>query len=310
VAGGTGFLGSHIMARLKTLGAVAHSCSRASGCDLRAFEQAAAHFSVIKPDVVINCAANQGGLAYHKAFPATIFYDNLLIGLNAMEAARITGVGKYVNILSACAYPGEPKDGILREAEFEAGPMHSTVDHFGATKRAALMQAKCYASQYAFNAISLLLVNMYGPGEDFHPDRSHALAALVRKFYEAKESGAGAVTLWGTGRAVREWLYVEDAAEGVLRAVERHHGSEPLNLGVGSGCTITELAEVVRRIVGYRGKIVYDDSKPDGAMLRVADIAKMRSTLDWEPQTAIETGIRRTIDWFVEHRQAPILMEV
>lgn len=215
VTGGKGFLGSKVISLLKSKGVEAISCSRTSGCDLRELGQAVRFFVEHKPEIVINCASNQGGIAYQKLYPSTIYYDNLLMGANTMEAARLAGVEKYVNIIAGCAYPGKPRDGILREDEFEAGPMHSTVDNYGMTKRAAVMQAKCYQRQYGFQAISLILINLYGPGEHFHPDRSHALAALLRKFYEAKRNGLPEVVLWGTGRAIREWLYVDDAAEGV-----------------------------------------------------------------------------------------------
>jgi GDP-L-fucose synthase len=234
-------------------------------------------------------------------YPGQIYYDNLLMGANTMEAARLAGVQKYVNIIAGCAYPGEPRDGILREQEFEDGPLHPTVENYGATKRAAVMQAKCYARQYGFKTLSLILVNLYGPGEHFHPDRSHALAALIRKFYEAKQGHAPEVVLWGTGRAVREWLYVEDAAEGIVRAAERSNDVEPLNIAVGEGRSIAELAAIIQAITGYKGNIVYDPTKPDGALHKVGDITKMKSVLEWKPPTPIQDGIRRTLEWFVAH---------
>ena len=201
VTGGRGFLGSQVMAQLVPLGANAVSCSRRDNCDLRSLDQALAFFKNHQPEIVFNCAAHQGGLAYQKLRPAEILYDNLLMGANTMEAARLAGVKKYVNVIAGCAYPGDPAGGILREAEFEAGPMHSTVENYGAAKRAAVTLAKFLRRQHGFDALSLILVNLYGPGEHFHPDRSHALAALIRKFYEAKRNGSREVILWGTGRA-------------------------------------------------------------------------------------------------------------
>src|SRR5580700_2493742 len=218
ICGGQGFLGGHVMRRHVDLRSDAISCSRRAGTDLRDLDQGIGFFRMHEPEVVINCAANQGGIAYQKLYPGSIYYDNLLMGANTMEAARLAGVKKYVNIIAGCAYPGEPRDGVLREEEFEAGPMHPTVENYGATKRAAVLQAKYYRRQYGFDAISLILVNLYGPSEHFHPDRSHALAALIRKFYEAKRDRAPEVVLWGTGRAVREWMYVTDAADGIVRA--------------------------------------------------------------------------------------------
>lgn len=308
VTGGRGFLGSHIMEQVRALGAKPVSCSRTSGCDLRDLEQAVTFFSKYKPDIVINCASNQGGIAYQQLYPGTIYYDNLLMGANTMEAARLTGVKKYVNIIAGCAYPGDPRDGILREDEFEAGPMHPTVENYGMTKRAAVMQAKCYRRQYGFEAISLILINLYGPGEHFHPDRSHALAALLRKFYEARRDGLPEVVLWGTGRPIREWLYVEDAAEGIVQAAELYSDVEPLNIAVGQGYTIAELAAIIQEIVGYRGRIVYDSTKPDGALRKTGDIGKMKAILNWEPPTPIREGIRRTLDWFVANYDEAILI--
>jgi GDP-L-fucose synthase len=301
VTGGKGFLGSHVVARLERLGAVVTEISRRTGHDLRVLDHGLRCFTEHEPQIVINCASNQGGIAYQKLYPGTIFHDNLLMGTNTMEAARLAGVKKYVNIVAGCAYPGEPRDGILREDEFEAGPLHPTVENYGATKRAAVMQAKCYRRQYGFDAVSLILINLYGPGEHFHPDRSHALAALLRKFYEAKRDQTPEVVLWGTGKAVREWLFVEDAAEGIIRATEEYADPEPLNIAVGKGQTIAELAALIQGITGYDGAVVYDTTKPDGALHKVGDITKMKRALDWEARTPIQDGIRRTLEWLVAH---------
>jgi GDP-L-fucose synthase len=301
ICGGQGFLGGQVMRRLVDLQSDAISCSRRAGTDLRDLDQGVRFFRMHQPEVVINCAANQGGISYQKLYPGSIYYDNLLMGANTMEAARLTGVKKYVNIVAGCAYPGEPRDGVLREEEFEAGPMHPTVENYGATKRAAVLQAKCYRRQYGLDAVSLILVNLYGPGEHFHPDRSHALAALIRRFYEAKRDRAAEVVLWGTGRAVREWMYVTDAADGIVRASELYAEAEPLNLAVGRGQTISELANIIKAIFRYEGRIVYDSTMPDGALQKVGDTTRMRAMLDWEPQVPILEGIKRTLDWFAAH---------
>lgn len=304
VAGGRGFLGSVVVRQLADRGANLISCSRSSGCDLRSLDQALEFFRRHTPEVIFNCAAHQGGLAYQKLRPGEIYFDNLLMGANTMEAARLAGVQLYVNPVAGCAYPGDPRDGVLREAEFDAGAMHPTVENYGATKRAAVTQARWYREQYSFKALSLILVNLYGPGEHFHPDRSHALAALIRKFYEAARDNKPEVVLWGTGRAVREWTYVDDAAEGLIRAAEIYSDSAPLNIAVGSGNSIAELAEIVKEVVGYRGAITYDTSKPDGAICKVADISKMKSILRWQPPTPLREGIRKTLDWFIANYAA------
>lgn len=299
VTGGEGFLGSAVMSQLIQQGAQAVSCSRRSGCDLRSLEHALEFFEEHEPEIIFNCASNQGGIAYQKLSPGVIIYDNLLMSANTMEAARRSGVQKYVNIIAGCAYPGDPRDGILRESEFEAGPMHATVDNYGMTKRAAVMQARCYREQYQFQALSLVLINLYGPGEHFHPDRSHALAALIRKFSEAKLNDDPEVSVWGSGRATREWLFVDDAAAGIIRAAEMYSSAEPLNIAVGKGYSIAELAAMIKEIVGYRGKIVYDTSKPDGALRKIGDISNMRYVLEWEPQMPICDGIQRTLNWYL-----------
>ena len=301
VTGGQGFLGSSIMDRLMDLNAQAVSCSRRTACDLRNIDQAVNFFEDFQPEIVINCASNQGGIAYQKLYPGKIYYENMLMGANTIEAARITGVKKYVNIIAGCAYPGNPSDGILREDELFDGPMHPTVENYGASKRAAVTQAKTYRQQYSFNVISLILINLYGPGEHFHPDRSHALAALIRKFYEADRDKMHEVSVWGTGRAVREWLYLEDASAGVLRAAELYDDVEPLNIAVGEGYTIEELASMIKETVAYEGDIVFDTTKPDGALRKTGDITKMQNVLDWKPQIPIREGIQRTLSWFVEH---------
>jgi GDP-L-fucose synthase len=289
------------MEKLRRLEAEPVSCSRRTGCDLRHLEQALRFFEHHRPELVINCASNQGGIAYQEIAPGKIYYDNLLMGANTMEAARLAGVEKYVNIIAGCAYPATPRDETLREDELDAGPMHPTVENYGATKRAAVAQAKAYRYQYDFDAISLILINLYGPGEHFHPDRSHALAALLRKFHDSRQLGLAQVSVWGTGRPDREWLYVEDAAEGILRAAERYDDAEPLNIAVGTGQPISELASIIAEITGYQGEIVYDPSKPDGAMKKTADIEKMKRVLGWVPPTPLRDGIRLTWDWLIKN---------
>lgn len=298
VTGGGGFVGSRLMARLVELGARPVSCGRRTGCDLTDAAGARAYFDRHKPEFVINAAAHQGGIGYQRLRPATILRDNLLMGVNTMEAARLCGAKLYVNLVAGCAYPGEPRDGVLREHEFEAGPMHPTVENYGAAKRAAVALARQMWREHDFPALSLLLINLYGPGEHFHPDRSHGLAALIRKYYEAARDHQPHVTLWGTGRAVREWLYIDDAVEGVLLAAEKYRQPEPLNIAVGEGLTIARLAAIIAPIAGFTGETRYDTTKPDGALRKVADVSRMTSLLGWAPRTPLEEGVRRTLEWF------------
>lgn len=301
VAGGAGFLGSRISDRLRAAGAQVESVSRRSGTDLRNGADAIKALSSLKPEVLINCAADQGGIEYQRQKPATIMVNNLLIGINLMEAARAAQVAKYVDIVAACAYPGYQDHGLLTESAFWDGPLHDSVLNYGITKKVQTVQGLMYRRQYGFRSIHLIMTNLYGPGDHFHPTRSHALAALIRKFYEARRDGSPQVVVWGTGRPVREWMFVDDAATLVLRAAEVYDAVEPLNIGTGVGITISELAETVGRMVEFHGQIAYDTSKGDGAMRKVMDTSKMKGALGELSLTPLELGISRTVAWFSEN---------
>jgi GDP-L-fucose synthase len=303
VAGGTGFLGRRIAQRLLGLHANVISCSRSEGCDLRDPEQAKRFFGVHQPQVVFNCAANQGGVEYQRLCPGTILYDNALIQLNTMEACRSAGVAHYVNLIPACAYPAAPQDGLYREDELEAGAMHESADNYGATKRLALMQAKHYARQFGFRVTSVALANTYGPGDHFDPQRSHVLAALLRKFFEARRDNAEDVTVWGRGVAERDLLYVDDAVTGTLLIVEHCPDIGLVNIGSGRGHTVREIAETVRDVVGYRGRIRFDVARPEGPLKKTLDIAKLRANLNWTPPMPLTQGIGETLIWLEAHSQ-------
>lgn len=303
VAGGTGFLGRRMVQRLNDAHARVVSVSRGEGCDLRDRGQAERFMNDFSPEVVFNFAANQGGVLYQEQQPATIFHDNLLIVVNTMEAARAAGVQRYVSIIAGCAYPDYTPDGILREKDFDAGPMHESADNYGITKRVAVMQAKHYRRQYGFNVTSLALANSYGPGDHFGSDRSHALAALLRRYYEARESGASEVVVWGRGGAERDWLFADDAISGILRALDRCPDYPLLNIATGRAVTTAALAETICRVVGYPGRTVFDPSKPEGPAKKTLDVSTMRRLLDWGPPTPLEEGVRQTLLWLEEHRQ-------
>jgi GDP-L-fucose synthase len=301
VAGGTGFLGGHLLERLRALGAKVISCSRREGLDLRDRRQAEAFFAQHRPEVVFNLAAHQGGVAYQRLCPGTMLYDNALIVLHTMEAARVAGATRFVNVIAACAYPGDPRDGLLREADFEAGPMHDSADNYGITRRLAVMQAKHYRRQYGFPVTSVVLANCYGPRDHFSSERAHVFAALLRRFFEAKRDSIPEVVVWGRGVAERDLLYVEDAIEGLLRALERAPDADLLNIGTGRACTVGELAETIRAEIGYDGRIVYDASRPEGPLKKTLDVTRMQTLLQWSPPTSLSDGIRRTLAWFAEH---------
>lgn len=308
VLGGGGFLGSHVAELLRTKGCEPIIPRTADGWDFRVADNAAKFFQQEKPSVVFNCAARQGGLAYQQKFPADIYYDNLLLGLNSLHAASQNGVEKYVNVVAACSYPGY-LDGAMSEADYWSGPLHESVVNYGFTKKAQVVQGWCYERQYGFTSNHLLMANLFGPREHFHPDRSHGLAALLRKYYEAKRNGADQVTLWGTGQPIREWLFVKDAAEALVTVAERYDSVEPLNVSVGGGLSIAELAELISGIVGFEGETVYDTSKPDGALVKTFSNDRIRQATDWEPRTALSDGIRQTLDWFDENYDAIVAEE-
>lgn len=296
VFGGGGFLGSHLVESLRSRGCEPTVPRTADGWDFRDLGNVTRFLRETKPAIVFNCAARQGGLAYQQKFPADIYYDNLLLGLNSLHAASQNGVRKYVNVVAACSYPGY-LDGAMAESDYWSGPLHDSVVNYGFTKKAQVVQGWCYEKQYGFKSNHLLMANLYGPREHFHPDRSHGLAALLRKFYEARRNGAAQVSLWGTGRPIREWLFVKDAVAALLAVAECCDDVEPINVSVGGGLSIAELADLIRSLVGFEGDIVYDSTKPDGALVKTFANGKIRAATGWEPQTDLSEGIRETLTW-------------
>lgn len=219
---------------------------------------------------------------------------------NLIEAARITNVKKFISPIANCSYPGT-KIKILKETDFWNGPLHESVLVYGLVRKAQWAQTWAYHNQYKMNFINLILPNMYGPGDYFDPLRSHALGALLRKFIEAKNENTPEVTVWGSGKPVREWLYVDDGALALVKAINIHSSLEPINIGIGKGISIRKLAHTVRRLVEYRGKIVFDKSKPDGAPYKVMDITKGKKIFRWQPTIGIEEGIKKTYDWYTKN---------
>lgn len=296
VLGGGGFLGSQVARQLRQRGVEPVVPRTADGWDFRALPSAMRFFEQYHPDVVFNCAAHQGGLEYQRRFPADLFYENMLMGLHSLHAASRAGARKYVNIVAACSYPGY-LDGVMSEDDYWSGPLHESVVNYGFTKKAQVVQGECYRRQFGFDSIHLLMTNLYGPGEHFHPDRSHGLAALLLKFYEAKRFGRARVVIWGSGRPVREWLFVEDAAEAIVATAERYDGAQPINVSVGSGLSISELALLIKDIVGYEGELVYDTDRPDGALHKTFANERIRTLVGWQPRTSLRDGLTRTLAW-------------
>ncbi|GAF78326.1 unnamed protein product [marine sediment metagenome] len=302
VTGGSGFLGSHIVGILRARGAEV-GVPRKRDYDLTNLDAAKRAFAEMRPDIVIHGAAFYGGIWINKLYPGRIYYENLVMGANVFEAARLAGgVEKLVTIGTACSYPGY-LDGCLSEDRFWDGGLHESVVNYGFTKKALSVQGLCYKKQYGLDSIHLILTNLYGPRDTFNPERSHVVSALIRKFVEAHQAGADEVVVWGTGKPIREFLYVEDCAEAIVRAAESYGDLEPMNIGTGIGTSIRELGETINDVVGFKGRIRWDTSKPDGAVKKVLDISKMKQALSWQPPTPLHAGLDRTISWYVANKE-------
>jgi GDP-L-fucose synthase len=301
VTGGAGFLGQHLVKRLENYGATVF-VPRQKDYNLTTLDACLRCLLEHPCDVMFHAAAYYGGIGINVAEPAKLYFTNLVMGANLMEAARLAKVGKFVAIGTACSYPGY-LEGHLKEEDLWAGPCHASVINYGLTKKMMAVQAQAYQRQYGLDSIHLILTNLYGPGDSYNPDRSHVVAALVRKFVEAEMAKAPSVEVWGTGKPVREFIYVEDCADAIVLATEQYDdGAMPLNIGTGIGTTIRELSEMVARLTGFRGEIVWDTTKADGVLRKVLDVSKMESVLNWKPPTSLEAGLARTIRWYLENK--------
>lgn len=295
VTGGAGFLGSYIVRRLLESG-VNPLIPRSKEYDLRKREDC--EKIVRGADMVIHAAAEVGGIGFNRDNPATLFYNNLIMGAQLMEEARKAGVKKFVAIGTICAYPKfTPVP--FKEDDIWNGYPEETNAPYGLAKKMMLVQSQAYRAQYGFNSIFLLPVNLYGPGDNFNPESSHVIPALIKKFIDAKERGDEYVVVWGTGKATREFLYVDDCARAVLLATENYDKSEPVNIGSSFEISIKELAELIRKIVGFKGNIVWDRTKPDGQPRRKLDTTRAKREFGFTSKTNFETGLKKTIDWYL-----------
>jgi len=301
VTGGAGFLGSHLVDGLKQLNAKPF-VPRSKDCDLRILEQPKKYFSEIKPDIVIHCAAFYGGIWINKLYPGKIYYENLIMGANTIEAARLADVDKFVGIGTACSYPGDVTD-YMKEEDLWNGLPHESVRNYGTTKKMMALQGWAYKKQYDFNSIHLILTNLYGPRDTFNFERAHVVSALIRRFYESKLNNENKVAVWGTGKPQREFLYVEDCAEGILLATEKYNNLNPLNLGTGIPTSIKELATTILEQMNYDAEIEWDISKPDGQFRKVLDVSRMKEELNWEPRTNLKEGLNKTIEWYKANKK-------
>jgi len=295
VTGGAGFLGKHLVENLKRRGANDLFVPLREEYDLR--EKEVCKKVMENVDIVIHLAAVVGGIGANRENPGRFFYDNIMMGAQLMEQARLAKVGKFVAIGTICAYPKfTPVP--FKEEDLWNGYPEETNAPYGLAKKMLLVQAQAYRQQYEFNAIYLLPVNLYGPGDNFDPKSSHVIPALIRKVAEAKETDKESVTVWGTGKASREFLYVEDAAEGIALATERYNKPDPINLGSGMEITIKDLVNLITELMEFKGKIEWDATKPDGQPRRCLDITKAEKEFGFKAKTDFREGLKKMIEWY------------
>ncbi len=302
VTGGAGFLGSFVIEKLRQRGVKSVFVPTVDKYDLVERENIVRMLADAQPDLIIHLAALAGGIGANRARPADFFYINLMMGVQLMHEAWKAGVEKFVAVGTICAYPKFTPLPFQEENLWNGYPEETNAP-YGLAKKMLLVQAQAYRQQYGFNAIYPLPVNLYGPRDNFNLETSHVIPALIRKYFEAQERGDKQVVLWGDGSPTREFLYVEDAAEGLLLAAERYSGSEPFNLGSGQEISIKNLAETIARLTGFEGQIVWDTSKPNGQPRRALDTNRAEQYFGFRAQTPLEEGLRRTIEWFRQNRQ-------
>jgi GDP-L-fucose synthase len=303
VTGGTGFLGRRLTARLQTLGCASVSGLGRGDYDLRRVEEAARMYRELTPTLVIHLAAVVGGIGANSARPAEFFFDNLMMGTHVLDQAWRAGVAKVVVLGTVCAYPKfAPVP--FREIDLWNGYPEETNAPYGLAKKALLVQSHAYRQQYGYNSIFLLPSNLYGPGDNFDPRSSHVIPALIRKCVEAVEDDRDRIEVWGDGTATREFLFVDDAAEGIVLAAERYDGGDPVNIGSGQEISIADVARRVANAVGFQGTIAWDASKPNGQPRRRLDVTRAEALFGFRARTSFDEGLRQTVHWYLESRRS------
>ncbi|MBF8258899.1 MAG: putative GDP-L-fucose synthase 1 [Actinobacteria bacterium] len=309
VTGGDGFLGGPVIGKMVERGAQAENIfvPRFPEYDLR--RPGDCSKVVAGRDIVIHLAANAGGIGWNRAHPGALFFDNAAMGIHLMEESRKAAVKKFVQIGTVCAYPFQPPRIPFNEDDLWEGYPEPTNAPYGIAKKMLMVMAQAYRAEYGFSAIYLLPVNLYGPRDHFfEPEKSHVIPALIQKFVEASEAGAAEVTVWGSGfyqgvPVSREFLYVDDAAEGIVLATERYDKPEPVNIGAGREITINDLVDLIRRLTGFQGKVVRDLTRPDGQPRRCLDTSRAEKEFAFKARTSFEDGLRKTIEWYKVHRK-------
>jgi GDP-L-fucose synthase len=301
VTGGAGFLGSEVVRQLEAAGCRRIVVPRSREYDLAREQDIRRLLDHAKPDLILHLAAVVGGIGANQVHPGEFFYKNLIMGTQLIEMSRQYKVPKFVAIGTICSYPKfTPVP--FREEDLWNGYPEETNAAYGLAKKMMLVQSQSYRQEYGFNSIFLLPVNLYGPGDNFDLQTSHVIPALIRKCLEAKQRGDSEIEVWGTGEVSREFLYVADAAEGILLAAEHYNGSEPVNLGVGREILIKELVYLIANLTGFRGRVRFDPSKPDGQPRRCLDSSRAEREFGFKAKTSLEEGLKRTIDWYCKER--------
>jgi GDP-L-fucose synthase len=297
VTGGAGFLGRVVVDQLKQKGCKHIVVPRSRQFDLRKTSAIRKLYAQACPDIIIHLAAVVGGIGANRENPGKFFYDNLMMGVELMEQARQMGIPKFVAIGTICAYPKFCPVPFNEDSIWDGYPEETNAP-YGLAKKMLLVQSQAYRQQYGFNSIYLLPVNLYGPGDNFSWESSHVIPALIRKCVEAKKRGDKSITVWGTGRATREFLYVDDAARGIVLAAEKYNSSDPVNLGAGFEITIKKLVDLIARLTKFKGEIIWDKTKPDGQPRRCLDTTRALKEFRFEAKVSFEAGLKKTIAWY------------
>lgn len=298
ITGGAGFVGSNLTQKVRSLGYSVEILSRTKGTDLLNLDQTTSFLKKANPDIVIHCAADVGGIAYGDKHPVQIFENNMLMGMNLVKAMSTVGINRLINIMPNCTYPGHFT--IYKEEEWWNGAIHPSVMAYGLPRKALWGLCEAYKKENGFKSVHLIFPNMYGPGDHMDPVRSHALGGLIQKICLAKKNNQKTVEIWGSGKPIREWMYVEDAAEAIARVFKSFESINEIivNVGIGKGISIVESARLIAATAGWSGDFIFNTAYPDGAAEKRLDPSLFTRLFNWEPPTPFKEGIRKTIDWY------------